>query len=698
MAYTYTPLSDPAQEIRVASLQPGAYDDEVRVSFHLTQLRFDNWDAEPAKTKVLSSIKSRLVRVMNRIVEPMSKASTSIRDSAKFPGKTFEYEALSYVWGPKDNPSYVQVFQGDSAGGSISITRNLDIALRHLRQTDRPRLVWIDALCIDQSNDHEKSTQVAIMSRIFRLASCVIAWLGPKQENSDDALALMKHWARNVEADRSNYRLRSSKTATEPHWGDRNIHLPYQSGELAPVCSLLGRPYFSRLWVRQELLCATQALVQCGAEQIPWEDFRTAIICLCLKPWYWAAVLEHQEYEFQRVRSFVYNLCITKRALESFSGLRLSFRDTQCKDPLDRLYAVLSLLGPDQELGVEPDYSLKPEQLYVNVAHRATLQRKNLDILETCELSSKSLNIPTWVPDWSSRLDVRAVPFRNWSASAWISARPVIEDRMISVTGVRIGRIKHVTRYYLPERGERTFGSVVDFIRQTRPSLKCSATPTSRKSSDIDAYCRTLICNRFADSYVPRRIDLADLEKSTRIIEFIWSSTAEDLEVVALNTAEKLNNKMHLADSEMFLEGRCFFTTREGFVGLAPSATQEDDIICVLLGCVYPVMLRPFGPAQWQVVGVCYADGFMSGEAIYGAKLPDHYRPVERVDAKSEFIDGWKSALLDSRTQRFETNPAKVLEEMGIKVEKYQREPLLLEVSPETLRAAGVDLETFTLV
>ena len=536
------------------------------------------------------------------------------------------------------------------------------------------------------------------MSRIFRLASCVIAWLGPKQDNSDDALALMKHWARNIEADWSNYTMRPSKTTTEPHWGDRNIHFPYESGELAPVCALLGRLYFSRLWVRQELLCATYALVQCGAEQIPWKDFRAAFLCIWQKEYYHSALLVHQLSDFPRVLDILFDFCRTEPGQQGYSGLRLIFRDTQCKDPLDRLYAVLSLLGRDQELGVEPDYSLTAEQLYVNVAHRAILQSKNLNILETCELSSRFLNIPSWVPDWSTRLDVRDVPFVNWSASAWISACPVIEDSTISVTGVRIGSIEHVTQYYPPERENRRDGSVLDFIRQTRPSLKCSATTTSRNSSDIEAYCRTFMCNCFADSYVPRHTNNPDSEKSTRLIELIWSSTAEDLDVVARDTAAELNKEFYLTWSMGYLEGRCFFTTKEGFIGLAPAATQEDDIICVLLGCYFPVILRPFGPAQWQVVGVCYADGFVSGEAIYGAKLPDHYRPVRRVDAKSDLIDGRRFALLDLRTQRFETNPAEVLEEMGIKVEKYQRKPHLLEVSPETLRAAGVNLETFTLV
>jgi hypothetical protein len=57
-----------------------------------------------------------------------------------------KYEALSYVWGTESNPAFVSV---SSSNNTISITRNLEIALRRFRQLEEPRIMWIDALCID---------------------------------------------------------------------------------------------------------------------------------------------------------------------------------------------------------------------------------------------------------------------------------------------------------------------------------------------------------------------------------------------------------------------------------------------------------------------------------------------------------------------------------------------------------------------
>jgi len=94
-----------------------------------------------------------------------------------------KYEALSYVWGSPLSPQTITVTDegdGEPNPAQLSITHNLSVALRHLRFAARPQTVWIDAICIDQSNDVEKGPQVAMMGELFRLAASVIAWLGPE--------------------------------------------------------------------------------------------------------------------------------------------------------------------------------------------------------------------------------------------------------------------------------------------------------------------------------------------------------------------------------------------------------------------------------------------------------------------------------------------------------------------------------------
>jgi hypothetical protein len=79
-----------------------------------------------------------------------------------------QYEALSYVWGSAANPASCRV--GQTGNRTISITENLAIALPYLRYTDRARILWIDAICVNQLDPAERSEQVQLMANIYRLA------------------------------------------------------------------------------------------------------------------------------------------------------------------------------------------------------------------------------------------------------------------------------------------------------------------------------------------------------------------------------------------------------------------------------------------------------------------------------------------------------------------------------------------------
>jgi hypothetical protein len=77
-------------------------------------------------------------------------------------------------------------------GAVFSVTQNLEIALWHLRRTDELRVLWIDAVCINQADIAERSNEAARMDDIFSRARQVVFWLGPKSEDSDLAMARLQ--------------------------------------------------------------------------------------------------------------------------------------------------------------------------------------------------------------------------------------------------------------------------------------------------------------------------------------------------------------------------------------------------------------------------------------------------------------------------------------------------------------------------
>ena len=97
----------------------------------------------------------------------------------EYPQETL-YEALSYTW---NNPVFPEVIYDcdildPDRRQYIPVTQNLYNALQCLRKADAPRNLWIDALCINQTDLQEKGYQVARMDKTYLGADCVVVWLG----------------------------------------------------------------------------------------------------------------------------------------------------------------------------------------------------------------------------------------------------------------------------------------------------------------------------------------------------------------------------------------------------------------------------------------------------------------------------------------------------------------------------------------
>jgi hypothetical protein len=88
------------------------------------------------------------------------------------------YEALSYAWGSESVSNDIEV-----NGTCCKVTRNLHDALSHVRRPDAETVIWVDALCIDQSNAKEKTQQVTLMGEIYAQCTQVLIWLGHPQPN-----------------------------------------------------------------------------------------------------------------------------------------------------------------------------------------------------------------------------------------------------------------------------------------------------------------------------------------------------------------------------------------------------------------------------------------------------------------------------------------------------------------------------------
>jgi hypothetical protein len=192
------------------------------------------------------------------------------------------YEALSYAWGePKLSHKII------CNSKQICVTQSLFEALQQLRRPRLERTLWIDAICINQSDEAEKQEQIRFMRDIYFCAIGVTIWLGPADNLTmwalrliDRASALAGHGGRGVHIAESNDR------GTEGPYSDSTGLYGFPSytnvDGWAPVLEFFSRRWFGRVWVVQELTMARSALVLIGDYEREWTAISAAAKCVSL--------------------------------------------------------------------------------------------------------------------------------------------------------------------------------------------------------------------------------------------------------------------------------------------------------------------------------------------------------------------------------------------------------------------------------
>ena len=184
------------------------------------------------------------------------------------------YDALSYTWGSTEKPARITV-----NGSTMHVTLNLYIALQHLRFKNEDRILWIDAICIDQENHQERGHQVQQMSCIYKEAEQVVIWLGQGTEDTDLIMDFIKQLHENNVTIGGDWRRWAQLWMHNryPGLGDRKR---WREG----MEFILGRPWFSRIWILQEIANARVATILCGKKSVSARTFAQVPSLIGLKP------------------------------------------------------------------------------------------------------------------------------------------------------------------------------------------------------------------------------------------------------------------------------------------------------------------------------------------------------------------------------------------------------------------------------
>ena len=152
------------------------------------------------------------------------------------------YEALSYTWGDTRHLAAINL-----DGCIFPVTSNLESALRALRDNEKAKVFWVDAICINQSDINEQGQQVRNIRDIYSSAEHVVVWLGP--EEGDSVLAMD-----NIARQETHSRLSMRRTKWKSKLGEpKRCFCATGDWETLPsrigFANLMGRGWFSRVWV-----------------------------------------------------------------------------------------------------------------------------------------------------------------------------------------------------------------------------------------------------------------------------------------------------------------------------------------------------------------------------------------------------------------------------------------------------------------
>lgn len=570
------------------------------------------------------------------------------------------YEALSYVWGDPKNTKPICC-----NGEEMQITQNLASALRKLRfsstnppeQTKDPdvagefkelplnqgekssglshklsRMLWVDAICINQQNVTERSQQVQLMREIYSRATGVVVFLGTDEDgHASKAIPMIKKvndylsaYQKVVESIREN--------DTAPTWLKGRGHFTFdmcdaalQSHGFEAIWSSI-RAFFQLLWWKR-IWCVQEVYMAQTVVMVLGDDSIDGKAVAAFTQWYFR---EHVFYDAQGVVSdlasqlndpgigIAYNT-FNHRNLDAkqLHYVCEDFKSLQATDPRDKVYGLLGLWRPasTHEAKLEVDYNKPVSEVYADVAMLAIRSREDLFVLRFVDHDveynfQKGDSFPSWVPRWDRGT--------SW-AFAWLDKSPLtatqykaeIPDQelahsgVLSVKGVLFDRVAWASDvlgygattftsnekfrgYFLDLYNEATGQQNDKFPHQVSlPELASTVTKGLIKIGD-----------EFLDQDIddPNAwLDISDLETDTgsQYIDNFMSFINSDHEDGDASAFKKL---LMCGNSRLF-------RTHRGHLGIGRHNLREGDFVAVLHGGRVPHMLRLHTEGFFSYVG-----------------------------------------------------------------------------------------------
>lgn len=575
------------------------------------------------------------------------------------------YEALSYVWAQEPGFELIIV-----DGRERQVTTNLFFALRRLRNIKNARILWVDALCIDQQNDVEKSFQVALMGQIYRQCSMAYLWLGEVGIQSGSVQSIMSvedmassfHWDdaySMLEAQGFDKGLAAfsvvHELARDQHYhelpfyitDDRGLVVSYNQPALEAFWELMQQPWWTRMWTLQEAVLPSKRTLVNGPYSILWETFslaskasrRHTMSCCSQFLMDHLKIFDEKFGNYNLFSAHVGNIDdyhYTSHTVGNSSPpihrLLWRFRQRGAADPRDKIYALYGLrTDKDASLELFPDYSLGYRLVFERVVVSSIRSQKTLHILMGQHTLIEGL--ASWTHDWSAwcppewewefqRFSIADSNLRDAYCTSLDTKAELHDslDSLLALSGMLVDEVDTVGDR-VPGRddeGSETwrivsswFAIMYDYIQSQNqgPARVPKTVPYPGGGSYQSAFERNIMSDIVVTDGFDFQRTYTDTHDESDFNALFPENDGRQPTIAQPRLLRIINQ------ARRSMTGRSFFITKKGYIGLG--SPQVGDEIWVLFGGNVPFVLRKCSnSANRLLVGDCYVQGIMDGEAM----------------------------------------------------------------------------------
>lgn len=525
------------------------------------------------------------------------------------------YEALSYVWGDQTHREEIIV-----NGKSMQVGIQLNHALRRLRQQSASRLVWVDAICINQNDNEEKSCQVRLMGIIYSQAIRVVVWLGNEDHAiATDATATTRYIAKACAEYRTENQAEHDKHRFRSH--DLPIER-FGSGVCSNLKKLFDCTWFRRVWCIQEISLAQDAVVLYGDQQLPWTSVGIAaswIVDHIAKSGDNSALASALDEISSMNASVLYDRDVWfGRALLRILVASLTYEST---NPRDKVYGLLNLVYPREEVeALQVDYNKSVEQVFADTVLVYIRLHSRLNTMGHVHHSNNydgGNSMRSWTPDWIERRWILPLepPFHNqWSACGDELVK-VVDDACISYHHLKLSGILYGTVTVIEEIMNRD--SLYYKRGEEHPFValfnNINFDPRPEYWVQFFKLADTIGAGEFYEAFNSSQEDLQKFGWHVMDVLTWLDDPTKSYDDVAKDLDPAARKIFHTAVTTC--SGRRVFFLQDGSLGLGPACMRLGDIVAVLYGSDAPCVLRPRGD-NYLFLGLAYIDDIMHGELV----------------------------------------------------------------------------------